>query len=364
MKELIYTFYMLVGTYTGGGSEGIYVYGFDPATARTELVGMTPVDNPSYLTTSADGCMVYAVSENGAGETSWANAFAFDRATGTLTLVDREPTSGVAPCNITTDERFVHGGRGVWSARNVVTANYGGGNISVFGVAPGGGLTPLRQTLQLPGDPAVGTAIPPSHMHCVKFSPDGKFLFATDLGTDNILRWRVRRGRIDAGSLTTFAVPQGSGPRHFIFDAAGRNLYLINEVSGTVIAFRYRGGDLEPFQTVQADTAGGHGSADIVLTPDGRWLYVSNRLKNDGVAIFAVSPDDGTLTPVGYRTTGVHPRNLSIAPGGRFLFVACRDTNAIEIYAIDPATGALTSVDRTIPLDKPVCVTFIAARGL
>jgi 6-phosphogluconolactonase (cycloisomerase 2 family) len=358
MKELIYTFWMLVGTYTGEGSEGIYVYGFDPATARTEYVGMARVENPSYMTPSPDGTMIYAVSENGEGVPSLANAFTFDRRTGRLTLVDREAASGAAPCNIATDGRMV------------VTANYGGGDISVFGVEGDGGLTPSGQTLRLPE----GTGA--SHMHCVKFSPDGRWLFAADLGTDKILRWRVRRGRIDEASLKTLDVAPGSGPRHFIFDAAGRHLYLINELSGTVMAFRYDKGDLRPLQTVQADTADGHGSADIALTPDGRHLYTSHRLKSDGVAIFAVSPEDGTLSPAGYRSTGIHPRNLAITPGGGFLAVACRDSDAVEFYAIDPATGALTPTDpktgaptqtgapdgRTVTLDRPVCVTFIAAR--
>jgi 6-phosphogluconolactonase (cycloisomerase 2 family) len=336
---------MLVGTYTGEGSEGIYVYGFDPATARTEYVGMARVENPSYMTVSADGSMVWAVSENGEGETSWANALRFDRATGALVLVDSEAASGAAPCNIASDGRMV------------VTANYGGGDISVFGVEQDGGLTPLRQVLRLPSSESDA----PSHLHCVKFSPDGRWLFAADLGTDKIMRWRVRRGRIDETSLKTFALPQGSGPRHFIFDGAGRNLYLINELSGTVMAFRYEKGDLRPFQTVQADTAEGHGSADIALTPDGRHLYTSHRLKNDGVAIFAVSPEDGTLTPAGYRATGIHPRNLAVAPGGGFLTVAARDTDTVEFYAIDPATGALAPTDTTVAIDKPVCVVFVGA---
>jgi 6-phosphogluconolactonase (cycloisomerase 2 family) len=363
MKELAYAFWMLVGTYTGGDSEGIYVYGFDPATARTELVGMARVENPSYMTVSADGSMVYAVSENGGGKVSRASALKFDRATGALTPADSEATGGEAPCNIATNGRVV------------VTANYGGGDISVFAVEPDGRLSPLRQSLRLPSakegsDPA------PSHMHCVKFSPDGRYLFAADLGRDRIARWDVRAGEIggrvagdgtgdviDAGSLKTFDVPPGSGPRHFVFDHAGRNLYLINEKAGTVIAFRYSEGDLEPFRTVQADTAGGHGSADIVLTPDGRHLYASNRLKYDGVAIFSVSPGDGTLSPAGYRTTGIHPRGLSVSPGGGFLAVASRDSDTVEFFAIDPDTGALSPAPapaETISLDRPVCVTFIA----
>ncbi|MDR1671811.1 MAG: lactonase family protein [Alistipes sp.] len=342
MKAFIYGLWMLVGTYTGSGSEGIYVYRFDPVTAKAEYMGMAAVENPSYLTASADGETVYAVSENGEGETSWANTFTFDRATGMLTPVDREATSGAAPCNITTDGRIV------------VTANYGGGDVSVFGVKRGGGLSPLRQTLRL--SESAGA----SHMHCVKVSPDGRWLFAADLGSDRLVRWRLRKnGRIDAGSLKTFALPVGSGPRHFVFDGTGRYLYLINELSGTAIAFRYNRGELEQFQTVQADPSAGRGSADIVLTPDGRYLYTSHRLKNDGVTKFDVSPADGTLIPAGYLTTGLHPRNLAITPDGRWLTVAARDSGRVDLFAIDPATGDLTPVGDPLTLDKPVCVLFI-----
>jgi 6-phosphogluconolactonase (cycloisomerase 2 family) len=344
---------MLVGTYTGGDSEGIYVYRVDPATATAEYVGMATVENPSYLTASADGTMIYAVSENGEGEPSWANALTFDRATGALTLIDSEETSGAAPCNIATNGRIV------------VTANYGGGDVSVFGVEADGGLSPLRQTLRLPSGEGVGagegTNGAASHMHCVKFSPDGRWLFAADLGTDRILRWRVRRGGIDAGSLKTFAVSAGSGPRHFVFDNSGRHLYLINELSGALIAFRYDRGELSEIQRVQADRADGHGSADIVITPDGRHLYTSHRIKNDGVATFSVSPTDGALTATGYINTGIHPRNLAITPDGRWLSVAARDSGTVAFYAIDPATGTLTPTGEPVALDKPVCVMFIEA---
>jgi 6-phosphogluconolactonase (cycloisomerase 2 family) len=354
MKEIIYGFWMLVGTYTGGKSEGIYVYRFDPDTALTEFVGSVPTENPSYLTASADGSVVYAVGENGGSRPSFAAAFDFDRATGTLSPLGSRKTAsnekderlgGDSPCNIATNGRLV------------VTANYGSGDISVYAVCDNGALSPLVQRIDIQAsDPAVT-----SRMHCVKFSPDGKWLFASDLGRDQILRFDVREDSIDQSSMVAFDVPKGSGPRHFIFDKAGRNIYLINELSGSVIAFRYNDGELEPFQTIQADTAEGHGSADIVLTPDGRWLYASNRLKNDGIAIFSVNPEDGTLTDAGYRTTGIHPRNLSIAPGGKYLLAACRDSDSVEVYEIDHTPGSLTPTDRNISLDAPVCVTFISS---
>lgn len=333
---------MLVGTYTGTGSDGIYVYGIDPETARTEYVGMAKVDNPSYLTVSADGRTVYAVGEND-GVPSQAYTLSFDPATGELVLLDSEATSGAAPCNI------------VSNGRMVVTANYGGGDLSVFAIEDDAELTELKQLIRLPGEQG-------SHMHCAKFSPDGRYLFATDLATDKILRYDVcaaGRGFIDEKSLVEFDLPEGSGPRHFIFDSEGRNVYLINELSGTVIAFRYENGELVPFQTVLADIGEGHGSADIVLTPCGRYLYASNRLKKDGIACFSVSEDDGTLTIIGYQDTDIHPRNLSIVPGGKFLLSANTVGGTVEKFEIDYATGLLATVG-AIAVTRPACVVYIA----
>ena len=118
----------------------------------------------------------------------------------------------------------------------------------------------------------------------------------------------------------------GSGPRHLTFSPNGHYAYLINELSGTVIAFEYKDGDLKEMQTIAADTVNAQGSADIHISPDGKFLYASNRLKADGIAIFNIHPDNGMLSKAGYQLTGIHPRNFIITPNGKYLLVACRDS--------------------------------------
>lgn len=151
----------------------------------------------------------------------------------------------------------------------------------------------------------------------------------------------------------------GSGPRHTCFSPDGKHAYLITELSGDVIAISYDEMKLDTIQTIKADTLDAHGSADIHISPDGDFVYASNRLKGDGIAIFSVSSEDGTLKKVGYQPTGIHPRNFVITPNGKFLLVACRDTNEIQVFARDADTGLLKDTGEKIEMSKPVCLKFV-----
>lgn len=346
--------YLVVGTYTSGeGSKGIYVYKFDEANAKADSVSMVEISNPSYLNFGAGGKFMYAVSENGEAE-SFANAFLFDKASGKLTLLDSQATGGPAPCYVDVD----------MSGRTVVTANYNGGSISVFQVKDDGALTPLTQKFQFEGRGADPVRQEKPHLHSARFSPDGKFLFAADLGRDKIYRYdtvnSVFEGQpaLAEASLKTFDLPAETGPRHFDFHPSGNYFYLIGELSGKVIVFDYNGGDLIQKQVIEADTVGARGSADIHVSPDGKFLYASNRLKADGIAIFAIDHENGTLSKAGYQPTGIHPRNFAITPDGRYLLAACRDSNKIQVFKRNEETGLLTDTRQDILLDKPVCVKF------
>ena len=160
-------------------------------------------------------------------------------------------------------------------------------------------------------------------------------------------------------STQTVQLPEGEGPRHLDFHPNGQFAYVLGELSGQVTVLAYQDGQFTPVQTVEADTLQAGGSADIHLTPDGRFLYASNRLQGDGLAIFSVDEATGRLTRVGYQPTLRHPRNFTITPNGRFLLCASRDDNAIQVFSIDPATGLLKDTDQTIQTNKPVCLQFI-----
>ncbi|NLA62341.1 MAG: lactonase family protein [Bacteroidales bacterium] len=348
--------YMLLGTYTSDeGSRGIYVYKFDTDTGESEWVSMVEVANPSYLTLSPNEQFVYSVGENG-DDDSYAHAFSFDKESGQLKLIDSQLTYGSSPAYITVDAQ----------GYNLITANYGGGSISQFNIISDGTLSPLSNLYEFEGKGEDPTRQQQPHLHSVRYSPDGKYLFATDLGTDKIYRYKTITSVFEGqpallkNDSVVFATPAGTGPRHFDFHPNGLYFYLLGELSGEVIVYDYNDGDLEQKQTILADTKGAQGSADIHVLPNGKFLYASNRLQEDGIAIFSIDKEDGSLTKVGYQLTAKHPRNFAITPNGKFLLVAGRDDNKVEVYRIDNKTGLLTNTNQDIAIDKPVCIKFAA----
>ena len=147
-------------------------------------------------------------------------------------------------------------------------------------------------------------------------------------------------------------------PRHTVFHPNGKWAYLISELSGRVALMYYDKGNLTPVRFVEADTLHVSGSADIHITPDGRFLYASNRLKGDGIAIFSIDLENGQLTKIGYQLTGIHPRNFVITPNGKFLLCACRDSHIVQVYEIDKQSGLLKDTGKDIRVSKPVCLKF------
>lgn len=338
---------MLVGTYTNGTSTGIYTFRFNQETGQSSPLDSIALPNPSYLTVSADGHRVYAVNEM-SDSTASLSTMAFDASNGHLNLLNRQRTHGTDPCYVATNGQMV------------LTANYGGGSVSVFRLHDNGTAEPLDTLLQglATGPDSVRQSTP--HVHCTVFTPDSLYVFATDFSADRLMRFDITPHRLLPSPDSTFVpLSADTGPRHLTFSPDGRHAYVIGELSGQITALAYTDGQLKPLQTVAADTTGARGSADIHISPDGRFLYASNRLKHDGIAIFAIHPQNGTLTPTGYQPTGRHPRNFHITPNGRYLLVACRDNDVIQVYLRDIQTGLLTDTHQDIHVSQPVCIQFV-----
>ena len=349
-NETMENLYLIVGSYATPQEEGIKVYAWNNEKGEATYVsGLAGISNPSYQVVTADGERVYSVGEDD-GLTSTAHALSFDKANGKLSLMNTQLTQGGAPCyiNITPN------------GKSVITANYMGANISLIPLDSSGRLTENVKTIAFTGEGEIKNRQDQPHLHCVEFTPDGKHLLANDLGTDKIHVFSLNSdGKLDEKAGFDINLEPASGPRHICFSKDGRFAYLINEISGKVTTLSYDGKCLTPIQYIEADTVNAQGSADIHLSPDGKFLYASNRLKADGIAIFSVNQETGLLAKVGYQLTGIHPRNFVITPDGRYLLVACRDSNWVQIFERDEKTGLLIDTRKRIETSKPVCLKFI-----
>lgn len=345
--------YLFAGTYTSeSNSKGIYLYKIDTESGRVDSISMVNADNPSYLVLSKDEKYLYAVGED--GENSSVSSFEFEKRLGKLSLINRQPSRGADPCYIEIDD----------AGLNILTANYSGGSISILPIKNDGGISSPISVLEFEGSGPDASRQTKSHLHSVRFTPDNRYLFATDLGADKIYRFNatesVFKGQpsINKSNMIEISTPSGMGPRHFDFHPSGKYMYLLGELSGEVLVYDYNDESISEKQRVVSDSLGARGAADIHVSPDGKYLYASNRLKGDGISIFSINDDDGKLTKVGYQLTGKHPRNFAITPNGEFLLVAPRDENKIQIFSIDKESGILTNTNNDIKIDKPVCLKF------
>ncbi|HVX48865.1 MAG TPA: lactonase family protein [Chitinophagaceae bacterium] len=349
-------FYLLVGTYTNGGkSDGIYIYKYNPNKNEATPVGSAKTENPSFLAISKDQKYVYAVNENHGDNGGDVSAFALDKKKGTLTFLNKESTGGDDPCFVAVDS----------TGKNVVVANYSGGNLSVFKTNADGSLQPHVQLIAHEGYGVNVKRQEMPHVHCTVFSPDQKYLFAADLGNDRLYRYSFNPGDATAPLKDMdppyYEIPDGSGPRHIVFSPDKKFAYLINEMAGNVIAYSYNNGQLTQIQTIASDitkTKEDKGSAEIDITPNGKFLYTTNRVTSNEIVAYKIN-SDGTLLEVGRKATGIHPRHFMIDPTGHFLLVANRDSNNIQVFIINKNYGILEDTGVTINVPSPVCLKMV-----
>lgn len=352
-------YYLFVGTYTSGKSEGIYVYRFDPETGTADSISTaTGISNPSYLAITPNRKYVYAVNENGGKSTAQISAFSFDQKTGTLTFLNSQPSGGDGPCYVS-----VHSS-GKW----VIAGNYSGGSLSVFPVSSTGSLKPYVQNIQHIGKSENSTRQEKAHVHATIFSPDQKYVLVPDLGMDKVMNYRFNMNSVKPLSAAPFPyikTEPGSGPRHLEFHPNQKFLYIIEELKGMVAAYKYQDGKYSLLQQISShpdDYTGTRGSADIHISPDGKFLYASNRGDANSIAIFSIDKNTGRLKSVGFQSTqGKTPRNFMIDPSGAYLLVANQQSDNIVIFKRDPETGLLTETGNQIQVPNPVCLKMIKA---
>ena len=342
---------LLIGTYTSSGkSEGIYSYKINVEEGVfTKQSVAKEMKNPSFLALSADKRLLYVVGES--DKASRAGAFAFDTKEGTFRFINSSETKSKGPCYISASDK------------HVFTANYGGGSISVFGRQADGALSELQQLILHAGSSINPKRQTKSYVHQVLLTPDRKFLIANDLGTDKVMVYRYNQ-KASTQILTphdSIQVKLGSGPRHMVISKNGKYAYLMQEIDGTVTVFSLKNGKLTILQettviTPQSGTTAG--AADIHLSPDGKFLYATNRGTANDITCFSVGKR-GKLTFVQQISTGgTGPRNFNLTPDGKYVFVANQNSDNIVIFQRDKKTGQLTNTEKKIQVGAPVCLIF------
>lgn len=350
--------YLLIGTYTSGKSEGIYVYKFNSTTAGNSLVSVTKTSNPSYLAVSPNKKMVYAVNENADStmHTVGGNISAFSFKNGKLTELNKQPSGGKHPCYVAVDKT------GKW----VFAGNYTSGSVGLLKIKKDGSLDTLKQVIQHSGRGPNTERQQGPHVHATFLSADNTVLFVPDLGIDKVIIYpfNAATGKLQTAKNTFIESDAGSGPRHIDISTNGKYLYMIQEMFGAVAV--YQKNSTAGYKQIQTHSIlpltyrGPAGGADIHISPDGKFLYCSNRGLSNTIAIFSINPKNGTLSLLdNVYTQGVKPRNFNFSPGGNFLLVANQESDNVVIFKRDKKTGLLTDTGKRIDVPNPVCVKWV-----
>lgn len=348
-------YYLLAGTYDSPGSDGIYVYRFSSDNGTVVPVSQIRSSNPSFLAVAPGERFVYAVFENAPkdGKGGDVAAFAFNKTSGTLSFINRQLSGGDHPCHVETDR----------TGRWVFASNYSSGTLSVLPVNPDGSLGNAT-TLQHTGSGPNPQRQKGPHVHGAVVSPDNRQLLVTDLGIDKVMIYSFDAvtGKLSPAQQPFALSVQGSGPRSLTFHPNHKIAYVIEEISGTVAGYKYDKGRLKQVQRISTLPAGDSlspGSADIHVSPDGKFLYASNRGEVNTIAIYRIGKK-GRLSLAGHQPVlGRTPRNFSLDPTGRYLLCANQNSDEIVVFKRDEKTGFLTDTGNRIKVGKPVCLKWI-----
>ena len=352
--------FLIIGSYTNDTSDGIYVYKFNTLTGDNSFVSSVKTPNPSFLTVSPDHRFVYSVNEN-ADSTRFTvsghvASFSFDKVTGKLKFINRQESGGKHPCYVTVDKT------GKW----VIAGNYSSGSLAVLPVRSNGEIDTAIQIIEHEGSGVVADRQEAPHVHATFLHPNNKVLYVPDLGIDKVMIYNfdVKKGKLKEFDPPFVMTEPGTGPRHIDIHPNGKFAYLVEELTGAVSAYKIeKDGYLSLIQNISAlprDFTGDVGSADIHVSPDGKFLYCSNRGESNTLGIFSIDQSTGELVWIDHQSTlGKTPCNFSFDPTGNFLLVANQNSNEIVIFKRDKQTGLLTDTGKRINVFKPVCLKWI-----
>jgi 6-phosphogluconolactonase len=357
------TQWVYFGTYTTpeSGSKGVYVAKFDATTGVLSApVVAAETTSPSFLALHPSGQFLYTVGESApAGRVkSEVSAYRISRSSGKLDKLNAVEAGGEGPCFIGLEK----------GGTVAMTAQYTDGTVASHRVASDGRLGEAVSVIKHVGTGPDAERQEGPHAHSIRATPDNRFALACDLGADKVFIYRIDTA---TGALTKHGhadLPPGAGPRHIAFHPNGRLVFVNNEMLMSVSVFEYEAkqGRLNLLRTVstlpEADRKlKGLSTAEVVVHPNGRVVYVSNRT-HDTIAVFRCEPETGALELVqNVPAEGKIPRNFSLDLSGKWMIVAHQDSNSAAIFSVNEKDGTLAFTGKKVSLGAPVCVRFLAA---
>ena len=344
-----------------GKGRGIYANRFDPENSALYPLRVTDgVRNSSYVAFDPSKRFLFCVNEykEYEGKPSGAvSGFKVNPLTGELTYLNTRASHGTDPCHLKVDA----------TGSYLAVANFASGSVCVLPIGEDGVLGEAVQVIQHEGSSLDPKRQAGPHAHAVEFDKANRFLFVPDLGLDRVMIYEFdeRTGLLTPNAHQPWVTTApGSGPRQLAMSPDGNFAYLINELNSTMTAYRYNcdAGSLHALHTLSTlpeNYTGSSTCAEVQVTPDGRFLYGSNR-GHDSIAIYSIDRDTGRIALIGNESTlGQIPRNFDISKCGRFLAAANQDSNNIVLFALDPGNGRLTPTGTVIEVGTPICVRFM-----
>ena len=352
-KELFY-----IGTFSESGSQGIYVYSYDRRNKRYDLrQTIISKESPSFITVSPNGRFLFSAnrgSHDGKDEWGSVTSFAIDQLTGKLSIIQDQFSFGNSPCHIS-----VHP-----SGKYIFLSHYISGNFVVLPVDDEGKLGNPTTNIKLEGKGTIMPRQEKPHTHSAVPSTDGKYIYVSDLGLDKILIYKFdeNSGKATPAQQPYIRTIPGAGPRHFTLNPKGDIAFSAEEISSSICSYEVdkQTGGLRLIQRLPALPPaffGDNSSADIHTSPDGKYVYISNRGYN-GLGMYKVS-SKGKMKNIGFMPTiGRKPRNFLPDPKGEFMLVGNRDSNEINIFIMEK-DGTLTDTSGYLPVPSPVCIKYL-----
>src|SRR5690554_5499509 len=349
------SYLFILGTYTENEAEGINLIKFDPVQGQMEVVAVaSDIENPSFVISNKNENLVFATEETGGEQGGKVTSYRLDKSALTLEKIGSVYTKGNSPCHLSLDP----------SEKFLVVSNYSGGNVTAVPVDAEGNLSQDVQVIQHQGGSINPGRQQAPHVHSAVFHPQENKVFVADLGTDKVMVYDFGQNSsqpLNPSEKSSFNVAAGSGPRHMAFNQEGDRIYVVHELTGEIGVYDFKNGEVSHLEThtlFPEDFSGELGAAEVRISPDGNFLYASNRGDVNNITVFQI--EEGGLSKVqDMPSQGLAPRNFAITPDGKYLLCGNQNSDKLVVFKRNEQNGFLEPISTTLSVKKPVYLYFL-----